>query len=336
MKAYQIDQPGIENIKMAELSRPAAAGRHVIIRFHAASLNYRDLGIIKGAYPVAKKPLIPFSDGAGEVVEVGEAVTLWKVGDRVCPTFHQYWQEGELSPEKLKGALGGNLDGVLSEYGSFDENGLIAIPDYLSYEEAATLPCAALTAWHALSVSGKVKAGDTVLTLGTGGVSTFALQLGKMHGARVISTSSKDDKLAKSKDLGADEIINYMKTPDWDQEVLRLTGNQGVDHVVEVGGAGTLPKSLKSLKLGGHIALIGRLAEEGKIDPRLIFLKSARIKGIYVGSREMFGAMNRALTANGMKPVIDKVFGFDEVQDALRHMEAGAHYGKIVVKISDS
>jgi NADPH:quinone reductase-like Zn-dependent oxidoreductase len=334
MKAYEINKPGIENLALVEHDHPQAITGCVVVKIHAASLNYRDFGVIDGSYPVAKKPLIPLSDGAGEVVEVGEGVTQWKVGDRVCPTFHQYWNEGFISPGKLKGALGGGLDGVLREFAVFHENGLIRIPEYLSYEEAATLPCAALTAWHGLVISGKVKAGDSVLTLGTGGVSTFALQFALMHGAKVFSTSSSDDKLAKSKRLGAHEIINYKKTPDWDQEILHKTQNRGVDHVVEVGGARTLPKSLNSLKLGGHIALIGRLGGGGEIDPIPIFRRAARFQGIYVGSREMFTSMNRALEANQIKPVIDKVFDFDQIKDALKHMEAGAHHGKIVVRIS--
>jgi NADPH:quinone reductase-like Zn-dependent oxidoreductase len=225
------------------------------------------------------------------------------------------------------------MEGVLRECGTFDENGLVEIPRYLSFEEAATLPCAAVTAWNALVVSGNLKAGDTVLTLGTGGVSIFALQFAKMHGARVILTSSSDQKLAKAKDLGADDVINYKKTPDWDKEVLRLTNGIGVDHVIELGGTGTLSKSLNSVRLGGHVAVIGVLAGAGEFDPRRVLMKAVRMQGILVGSRQMFEEMNRAIESNRLKPVIDKTFAFNEVSEALKYMESGAHFGKIVLRI---
>lgn len=251
----------------------------------------------------------------------------------MCPIFTQSWLEGPPSSQNNRTTLGGgDFDGVLREYGAFNEDGLVKIPDYLSYEEAATLPCAAVTAWHALVNSGNVKAGETVLTLGTGGVSVFAVQFAKLHGARVIATSSSDEKLAKARELGADETINYKQTPDWDKEVLRLTRNMGVDHVVEVGGLGTLTKSLNSVRVGGHIPLIGVLASAGEFDPRRILMKIVRLQGIFVGSRQMFEDMNRAIEANQIKPVIDKTFAFEEVREALRYMESGLHFGKIVVR----
>lgn len=334
MKAYEVGQFGIENLAMAERDEPQAAAREVVVKFHAASLNYRDLMFVKGTYnPKARLPAVPFSDGAGEVVATGGDVTRWKVGDRVCPIFTQGWIEGAPTLQKNRTALGaGDRDGVLREYGAFDENSLVKIPDSLSYEEAATLPCAAVTAWNALVRSGNLKAGETVLTLGTGGVSVFALQFAKMHGARVVSTSSSDEKLERAKELGASLTINYRSAPDWDKEVLSLTNKTGVDHVIEVGGAGTLGKSLNSVRVGGHVALIGVLAGGGDFDPRGILMKSVRLQGIYVGSREMFEELNRAIEANGLKPVIDKTFAFAEAREALRYMESGSHFGKIVIK----
>ena len=333
MKTYEYRQFGLENLELVEHDQPRASGHLVVVKFRAASLNYRDLLFAQSVYnPHAKLPAVPLSDGAGDVVEVGEQVTRWKVGDRVCPIFMQGWIEGECNAAKMKTSLGGgDLPGVLREYGAFDENGLVAIPDYLSYEEAATLPCAAVTAWHALVPSGKLKAGDTVLTLGTGGVSVFAVQLAKMHGARVIATSSSDEKLARIRELGADETINYKTTPDWDQEVLRLTDKTGVDHVVEVGGAGTLSKSVSATRIGGDVAVIGVLAAGGDFNPMSVLMKSLRLQGIFVGSRQMFEEMNRALTVAQLKPVIDKTFPFDQARQALEYMQSGSHFGKIVI-----
>lgn len=334
MKAYEVRQFGIENLAVVERDEPQAIAREVVVKFRAASLNYRDLMFVKGTYhPKAKLPAVPFSDGAGEVVATGREVTRWKIGDRVCPIFMQGWFEGAPSMQKNRTALGGgDLDGVLREYGAFDENGLVEIPASLSFEEAATLPCAAVTAWHALVNSGNLKAGETVLTLGTGGVSIFALQFAKIHSARVVATSSSDEKLERAKALGADVVINYRSTPDWDKEVLSLTNRTGVDHVVEVGGAGTLGKSLNAVRVGGHVALIGVLAAGGEFDPRSILMKSIRVQGILVGSRRMFEEMNSAIEANELKPVIGKTFAFAEAREALRYMESGSHFGKIVIK----
>lgn len=335
MKTYELRQFGIENLMLAERAQPQPRANEVAVKFHAASLNYRDLMFVKGTYnPKARLPAVPFSDGAGEIVAIGAEVKRWAIGDRVCPIFTQAWIEGSLSIEKRRTTLGGgDLDGVLREYGAFDENGLVKIPGHLSYDEAATLPCAAVTAWNALIVSGKLKAGDTVLTIGTGGVSIFALQFAKMHGARVIATSSSDTKLEKAKALGADETINYKTIPAWDKQVLSLTNGIGVDHVVEVGGAGTLSKSLNSVRIGGHVAVIGVLAGAGDFDPRSILMKSVHMQGILVGSRRMFEEMNKAVEGNRLKPVIDKPFSFNEVSEALRYMESGSHFGKIVVRM---
>jgi NADPH:quinone reductase-like Zn-dependent oxidoreductase len=333
MKAYEVRQFGIDNLTPVERDEPRAAAGEVVVRLRATSLNYRDLMFVKGVYnPKAKLPAVPFSDGAGEVMATGEGVTKWQVGDRVCPIFVQGWIEGPATMQKNRTALGaGDRDGVLREYAAFHEDALVRIPEHLSYEEAATLPCAAVTAWNALVHSGGLKAGETVLALGTGGVSIFALQIARMHGARVIITSSSDEKLARARELGAGETVNYQKTPEWDKEVAVLTGRAGVDHVVEVGGAGTLAKSLNAARVGGHVALIGVLASGGSFNPISVLMKGVRLQGVFVGSRQMFEEMNRAIEANHLKPVIDRTFAFEEAGDALRYMESGSHFGKIVI-----
>lgn len=338
MKAYEIQQPGIEYLTIVEREVPTAKFGEVLIKFHAFSLNYRDLMVVEGKYnPRMKFPAIPFSDGAGEIVSVGDGVRKWKVGDRVCPIFMQGWGEGEADAGKSKTALGGggDWDGVLREFGTFSQNAVVKIPDHLSFEEAATLPCAAVTAWNAISVSGSIKAGDTVLTLGTGGVSVFAVQLAKMCGARVIATSGSDEKIAKLRSLGADETINYREREDWDKAVLDLTDKRGVDHVIEVGGSGTMTRSINAVKTGGHVAVIGVLTSGGDFNPVSLLMKAVRMQGIYVGSRAMFEDLNRAIIVNGLRPVIDRTFGFGDVKGALRYMESGSHFGKIIVKIGE-
>jgi NADPH:quinone reductase-like Zn-dependent oxidoreductase len=334
MKAYEIQQFGVDELALVEREKPVPKANEVLVKVHAVSLNYRDVRMVQGTYnPRLAMPRVPFSDGAGEVVEVGEAVTRFKGGDRVCPIFMQGWTEGEIDFAKARTALGGDIDGVLREYAAFDEQGLVAIPEHLSYEEAATLPCAGVTAWHALVSSGHLKAGDTVLTLGTGGVSIFALQFAKAMGATVISTSSSDEKLERVKQLGADHTINYKAQEDWDNTVKELTGKRGVDHVIEVGGAGTLQRSLSSVRMGGHIALIGVVAGAGDFNLMQVFMKTITMQGIFVGSREMFEKMNAFISQHKLKPVIDRVFNFDETREALKYMESGAHFGKIVVNV---
>ena len=335
MKAYEINEFGIENLTLTDRDEPAANASEVVVKFHAASLNYRDLMMVKGLYnPKLKRPLVPFSDGAGEVVEIGESVTKFKVGDRVMPIFMQGWIDGAIDADKARTALGGDSDGVLREFGTFNENGLVCIPDHFSYEEAATLPCAAVTAYHALFESCGIKPDSTVLLQGTGGVSIIALQLASVLGCRVIITSSSNEKLERAKELGATDLINYKEAEDWDKKVLELTEKRGVDTVVEVGGAGTMQKSVNSVKTGGHIAVIGVLSGKGDFNPTSILMKSVRLQGIYVGSRQMFEDLNRFLCNYlHIKPVIDKTFEFGEVKDALKYMESGAHFGKIVVKI---
>jgi NADPH:quinone reductase-like Zn-dependent oxidoreductase len=335
MKAFEIKQPsGIDSLTLAERPNPKPGFGQALVKIKAASLNFRDLLVVKGAYSRNLPPgLVPCSDGAGEVVEIGEGVTRVKPGDRVAGIFMQTWISGELDESKAKSALGGAIDGVLAEYVLFHEDGLVRVPEHLSYEEAATLPCAAVTAWNGLITSGGLKPGDTVLVLGTGGVSIFALQFAKISGARVIATSSSDEKLKRVKEFGASDVINYKSVPDWEKKVLEITGRRGVDHVVEVGGAGTLPKSLRAVRMGGHISLIGVLTGAGEANPLPAVMKNIRIQGIYVGSREMFEAMNSAVTFNQLHPVIDRVFSFEETKEAFGHMESGAHFGKVVIRL---
>jgi NADPH:quinone reductase-like Zn-dependent oxidoreductase len=280
-------------------------------------------------------PLLPCSDAAGEVVEVGPDVSRVKAGDRVASIVFQRWLDGDtLQPADYGSVLAGGLDGVLADQVVLNENGLVHVPEHLSDEEASTLPCAAVTAWQALVTKGQVRAGETVLVQGTGGVSIFALQFGLMAGARVIATSSSDEKLERARALGASEGINYGTTPDWAERVLELTGGTGVDHVVEVGGPGTTGQSIQATRPGGTVSLIGVLTGIGaRIDPHAIALKGLRVQGIRVGSRAMFEDMNHAIAANGLKPVIDRVFPFDQARDALRHLQAAAHVGKVVVSV---
>ncbi len=336
MKAYEIQEFGIDNLALVERDVPLIGPQDVLVKMHAVSLNYRDLMVVTGTYnPRMKLPAVPFSDGAGEIVEVGDAVAKWKVGDRVSSTVIQGWIDGGPSAEKAKTAIGaGGFDGVLREYAAFNHDSLVAVPEHLSYEQGSTLPCSAVTAWHALVVSGKVKAGDTVLTLGTGGVSIFAIQFAKHLGAKIIATSSSDEKLEKVRKLGADETINYRTHEDWDKVVLELTNGRGVDHVIEVGGSGTLARSVKAVRVGGHIALIGALGMAGEFNPIPVFMKGIRVQGIFVGSREMFEDMNLAIRAGEITPVIDRTFEFEQAAGALKYMESGAHFGKIVVRIS--
>ncbi len=334
MRAYEINEFGIENLTLTERDEPKPQANEVLVKFHAASLNYRDLMMVKGFYnPKLKMPLVPLSDGAGEVVSVGEAVTKWKIGDRVCPIFMQGWLDGEIEVSKARTALGGDLDGCLREFGAFDENGLVRIPDHLSFEEAATLPCAAVTAYNALFCSGSLKSDNTVLLQGTGGVSIFALQFASVYGARTIITSSSDEKLNRAKELGANDLINYKEREDWDKAVLDLTSRNGVDMVVEVGGAGTLQRSVNAVKMGGHVAVIGVLSGKGDFNPTAVLMKAVTLQGIFVGSRQMFEQMNLMICNHTLQPVIDKTFAFEEAKDALKYTESASHFGKIVIKI---
>ncbi len=335
MKVFEIRGAfGLDNLTQAERPEPAPGHGQVLVKVRAVSLNYRDLLTVKGLYnPKLPLPLVPFSDGAGDVVGVGQGVTRVKEGDRVAGIFMQSWLAGELTSAGARSALGGDIGGMLAEYVALDQEGVVPVPEHLSYEEAAALPCAGVTAWHATVLQG-LKPGDSVLLLGTGGVSIFALQFARLAGATVIITSARDEKLDKAKKLGASEGINYRTVPEWGERVRELSGGEGVDLVVEVGGAGTLPQSLRAVRRGGRISLIGVLTgAEGEINPRPIVMKEVRLQGIFVGSREMFESMNRAISAARLRPIVDRVFPFGEVKEALRHMERREHFGKICVKI---
>jgi NADPH:quinone reductase-like Zn-dependent oxidoreductase len=337
VKTYELAGDfGIKALVINEITAPELKSHEVRIKIRATSLNFRDLMMITGVYnPNLKKPAVPLSDGAGEIVEVGDAVTRVKVGDRVMGIFMQKWLSGRPNVEAARSSLGGGgPKGMLAESVVLHEDGVVHVPEHLSFEEAATLPCAAVTAWHALVTTGQIKPGDTVLTQGTGGVSIFAAQFALAAGARVIGTSSSDEKLQKLKKLGVSDLINYKKTPEWGKEVLKLTGGQGVDHVVEVGGAGTLAESLKAVRMAGQISVIGVLSGvESTVGPTPILVKSVRMQGIFVGSREMFEAMNAAISLHKIKPVVDKVFSFEQAKEALQYMESGSHFGKIVIKV---
>jgi len=335
MKVYEIrDHFGLEALTLTERPQPQPGPHEVLVRLRAASLNYRDLLIVKGQYnPKMPLPRIPLSDAAGEVAAVGPGVWRVQVGQRVAAIFMQKWISGELDETKAKSALGGEIDGLLAEYAVLHEDGLVQVPEHLSFEEAATLPCAAVTAWHGLVTEGHVKPGDTVLLQGTGGVSLFALQFARLAGARVFITSSSNEKLERARKLGAVEGINYKETPEWGDKIRALTDGRGVDHVVEVGGAGTLGQSLRAVRRGGQISLIGVLSGPGQVNPVPILMKNVRVQGIFVGSREMFEAMNRAIAASQLRPIIDRVFPFTEVVQAFRYLESGAHFGKICIRI---
>ncbi len=337
MKKYVInDSFGLDNLAVVEAPEPKPGPGEVVVRMLAASLNFRDLMTVKGLYnPRQPLPLTPLSDGAGEVVKTGEGVTRVKEGDRVCTSFFQRWIKGEPSREEARSTLGGPLDGVLAEYVTLGQEGVAGIPDHLSCEEAACLPCAGVTAWNALVARGSVKPGDAVLTLGTGGVSTFALQFAKLAGARVIATSSSDEKLDRARELGADETVNYKQNPDWPGIVREMTGGEGVDHVIEVGGAGTLERSLKACRMGGRVSVIGVLAgTSSELNVRLILMNAITVQGIFVGPRKVLEDMNRAVALSGMRPVVDKVFPFGRAREAMEYMASGRHRGKVVIRIA--
>lgn len=336
MRTWTLPAAGaIDNLRLVERADPTPGPGQILVRVRATSLNYRDLITVEGKYARTppKPDLIPLSDGAGEVVAVGAGVTRWKSGDRVAGCFMQRWSGGEADTDAFATAMGGAIDGMLTELALIEEGGAVRLPDHLSFEEGATLPCAAVTAWHALVEVGGIKAGDTVVVQGSGGVSIFALQFARAMGARVIATSSQAAKAERLRAMGALAVIDYRAVPEWHAEVLRLTGGRGADIVVEVGGPGTLPRSFQAARVGGRIPVIGLLSGVGgAIDPMPILRRNLRVQGVYVGHRQMFEAMNRAIDEARLRPVIDRVFLFSDAPAALRHMQSQAHFGKIVIR----
>lgn len=336
MKIYEIQgEFGLDNFVQSERPDPVCGPGQVRIAMKAAAPNFRDLMMIEGQYnPRQPLPLIPFSDGAGEVVEVGAGVENLKVGARVVPCFAQGWRSGATSREKFKRTLGGPIDGAMAEYMVVDAEDAVEFPDYLSFVEAATLPCAALTAWNALAETGSVRAGDVVVCQGTGGVSIFGLQFAKALGAEVIITSSSDEKLARAMALGASHGINYCSEPKWGKAVRELTGGRGADHILEVGGAKTLEQSMAAVRYGGEISVIGVLSGASQnLNIVPILMHQIRVQGIFVGSGEMLENMMRAMRAHEVRPQVDRVFDFDEAPEALRYLKAGKHFGKVVIRI---
>jgi NADPH:quinone reductase-like Zn-dependent oxidoreductase len=333
MRAWQIaDEFGLDHLILNEAGEPAPGPREVVVRVGAVSLNYRDLLVVSGQYSKKiPRPLTICSDAAGEVAETGPGTSRVKTGDRVAAAFMPAWIDGRVNEEKARSALGAFAQGVLAERIVIHEDALVPIPAHLNFEEAATLPCAALTAWHALVAAGGLKAGESVLTLGTGGVSLFAAQFALLSGARVVATTSSAAKADRLRELGVPDVINYTETPDWEEPARKLTG--GVDHIIEVGGAATLGKSIRAARMGGAIYLIGNRASGAtEVNPVPAFMKSLRLYGIFVGSREMFEAMNRAIAVTRMRPVVDRVFGFEQAPSALRYFETGQHFGKVVIR----
>jgi NADPH:quinone reductase-like Zn-dependent oxidoreductase len=341
MFAYPIHQFGVDHLERVELPTLQIAPGMVLIRVHAVSLNYRDLLVVKGLYNAKMAlPRIPCSDGAGEVVAIGDGVRRVRMGDRVCGIFMQRWLDGPLTAERSKAALGGDVDGMLAEYVLLAEDGVIPFPEHLSYEEAATLPCAGVTAWNALHHAGEparpVLPGETVVIQGTGGVSIFALQFAKLLGARMIGTSSSHEKLTRAYGLGLDAGCNYKERPEWSKWVAEVTGGQGADRIIEVGGAGTFGQSLRAARVGGVIAQIGVLSGSATSEPLAltpILHKQLCVQGIYVGSRTMFEQMNTVMAKAMLRPVIDRVFALDQVREAFQHMQSASHFGKIVIRL---
>jgi NADPH:quinone reductase-like Zn-dependent oxidoreductase len=335
MKVWQIQSFGIDQLVLADLPKPRPGRGQVLVKVHAVSLNYRDLLMVRGHYnPKMALPRIPCSDGAGEVAEVGEGVDTVTVGQRVAGIFMQHWLDGPSTAENSRGALGGDVDGMLAEYVVLHQSGVVSIPEHLSFAQAATLPCAGVTAWNAVVNAAQVKPGDVVLIQGTGGVSIFALQFAKMAGAVVIGTSSSDKKLERAKAMGLDAGLNYRQSPEWAKWVLQETNNRGADLIVEVGGAGTFTQSLQAVRYGGTVAQIGVLSQsEQPLPIPLILHRQVRIHGIYVGSKSHFEAMNRAIVAKRTQPVVDQIYAFDKAREALKCMETGSHFGKVVIRV---
>jgi NADPH:quinone reductase-like Zn-dependent oxidoreductase len=337
MRTWELRGNGIETLALVERPAPQPGPGQVRVRIRATSLNYRDLMVASGTYARGappRRPLIPLSDGAGEVVAVGPGVTARRPGDRVAGNFFQRWIDGPFDDAKGASALGGAIDGVLAEEVLLEEAAAVPLPAHLAFEEAATLPCAGVTAWVGLMELGKLAAGETVLAMGTGGVSIFALQLAKLAGARVILTSSNDEKLARGRALGADATINYRTRPDWDAAARELTGGRGVDHILEVGGATTLPTSLRAVRPGGHVTLVGLLGgQRGDLAEAARAAPGVRVDGVFVGSVRHFEALDAAVARGGLRPVVDRVFPFEQAREAFLHLKSGAHFGKVVIAV---
>jgi NADPH:quinone reductase-like Zn-dependent oxidoreductase len=333
MQAWQLTSYALDHLQKKDLPDLQPAPNHAVVRVRAVALNFRDLLVIRGLY--SKKlplPLTVCSDAAGEVIAAGEGVTRVRLGDRVAAAFMPAWLSGRVDETKARSAMGAFAPGVLAEQIVLPQEALVSIPEHLTFEEAATLPCTGVTAWNALVVEGRIKAGDTVLVQGTGGVSIFALQLALAAGAHVIAITSSDEKAERLRQLGVQTVINYASTPDWDDAVRKSTG--AVDHVIEIGGASTIGKSIRATRMGGFIALIGNRAE-GASDVNLTtaLMKAIRIQGIFVGSRDMFESMNRAIALHRIRPMVDSVFPFDRAPDAFAHLEAARHFGKVVISL---
>jgi NADPH:quinone reductase-like Zn-dependent oxidoreductase len=335
MKAYRIERFGsVDGIVLRSSDDPRPGPKEILMRVRASSLNYRDLMVLKGGgRGPTKLGVVPLSDGAGEVAAIGDGVTRVKIGDRIVGCFHPRWFGGPIKPDYLTDRLGANLDGMLAEYAVFNDEAVVTLPSHLSFEEAATLPCAAVTAWVALTRDRRVTAGDTVLTQGSGGVSVFAVQFARILGARVIATTSTAEKTQRLQALGASDVINYSETPDWDAKARELTDGRGVDCVVEIGGPGTIARSLGALAVGGHVSLIGAsLTRSGTgLDPLLLTGRGITLGSISVGSRADFETMNRAIAMHGLYPVIDRTFPFAQAKEAYRHCEGRGHFGKVVI-----
>ena len=326
---------GIEGLTRVTRTRAAPGPHEVRVRMHAVALNHRDLMMARGHAGPPDLDVIPVSDGAGEVVETGREVTRLRVGDRVMSTFFPDWHAGVPDSAAIARALGGTADGVLAEEAVMDEHAWVAMPAHLDFAEAATLPCSAVTAWNALFVAAPLKPGDTVLLLGTGGVSIWALQLAKAAGLRVVITSSDDEKLERATALGADATINYRRTPEWEKDVLRLTGGRGADRVLDIGGPDTLSRSIEAARIGATIAVIGRLTglDGVTIDPAALFGRGKRLAGILVGSRAMTEDVARFVEVVGIRPVIDRLFDFERAREAYAHLGSAQHIGKVVIRL---
>jgi NADPH:quinone reductase-like Zn-dependent oxidoreductase len=334
VKAFELHpEDGFDSLKLADRPRPGIAAGDVRVRVRAVSLNYRDLMVARGSKKRAKR-IVPASDGAGEVVEIGSDVKRLAMGDRVAAAFFPTWLDGSLAEEHHANALGGSLDGMLAEEVVLPERAWVTIPSRYSFEQASTLPCAGVTAWHALFEAATLRPGETVLVQGGGGVSTFALQLARYAGAAVIATSSSAEKRARLAQMGATSTIDYTTDAKWGDTARAAAGSGGVDLVVEVGGAGTFDQSIASLRYGGGMSLLGILAgTQGPINTYAIFHKNIRIRGVYVGSVTMFERLVRVLEQSSVDPVIDRVFSFEETRAAYEHLASGAHFGKVVIRL---